>query len=1066
VWATLFAAANAVNGPITIFFDGSLNGGVCTITGTNNFSNPDVVWIGGDLDAPISTTVSFANGATFSTINAPTYRFLNLQSLSSSPVMSFTSGGFHGGLFYQTSLVDYASPFFSLTGVGTRWGADFDEASAIGDGTNPVFIIGAGATVDVVALSQATADSNLFTGSGVGTVFVSDVSAFIGSNPNITFQTLAALLAYNDGIVPVPSIGSNVQVALDYFKLHSGGATGPTGPTGPGGGATGPTGVTGVTGAGTTGVTGVTGPTGISGPTGVSGASGSTGPVGATGNTGVTGTTGPSGASGPSGVTGATGALGTAPSNAAFTQQQVTLSDFTVSTGTTIAAALVTPQTSGIFQIDGTLKLNAATAADAISLIASLVTGTSLVLSGGSATNIGTAGGAALKYAAGSPLSVTGVGLGFTILSTAVEVSPTGNFMTFSLVATCGAQALGTPVAFQLVLSDTLGGNAITAGRLSIIIKEVVGAVQGPAGATGVSGAGTTGAMGPTGVSGTTGASGAPGGPTGISGVTGTTGATGPSGATGVTGPVGATGLSGITGTTGTTGVTGVSGSGAQGVTGVTGASGTPGISGVTGATGASGTAGVGGPPFTAGAGAAAVTFNVQPSNISAVSANFRMQVTQGSAFIAANDGSANLVVTENDAQMTAISGPDISGIDVNNARVNITNTDGTNSVAVTAGPGTFNAVVAGGTSLSMDTSTAAMHDATNVATVGVGAGVAAIEAQSGAIHNLVAATTAGVLTNATDGTNTGTVNVTPTLITTEVAAGAANTQINQGTGNVGLSATSGGAPTTFAVAPAGISALAQSGPAATTMNLSSGTSGLRVTSTNPGGTAINELDVTPAQVELASTDASANEKMILSVTAPAGFLANADASGNLKSGLVLANFAAPSLVYGFSNLPTGQAIRVLNPVVGGSINTQLAKKVPYSQFGRISVVNTGITLAIPLPSLAGMYVDIWSTMKVATANSGETQGDTWIERGSAVASANSTGVVTICRSYNVAGLMQTPTTPVIVPDTSFTPGTNIRGTVNIGVMANTLFITLTCGITVGAIGTIDMTIFAEASYN
>ena len=44
VWATLFAAANAVNGPVSIYFDGNDNSGECDIpSGTWAFTNGKVV---------------------------------------------------------------------------------------------------------------------------------------------------------------------------------------------------------------------------------------------------------------------------------------------------------------------------------------------------------------------------------------------------------------------------------------------------------------------------------------------------------------------------------------------------------------------------------------------------------------------------------------------------------------------------------------------------------------------------------------------------------------------------------------------------------------------------------------------------------------------------------------------------------------------------------------------------------------------------------------------------------------------------------------------------------------
>ena len=140
----------------------------------------------------------------------------------------------------------------------------------------------------------------------------------------------ATYLSYNDTLENPSTSSTNIQGALDYFKLHPSigptgptgatgatgtgttGATGPTGPTGTGAtGATGATGtgVTGATGATGTGVTGATGATGPTGPTGATG-SGSTGPTGPTGSgsTGPTGPTGPTGSGG--GATGATGATG------------------------------------------------------------------------------------------------------------------------------------------------------------------------------------------------------------------------------------------------------------------------------------------------------------------------------------------------------------------------------------------------------------------------------------------------------------------------------------------------------------------------------------------------------------------------------------------------------------------------------------------------------------------------------------------------------------------------------------------------------------------------------------
>ena len=178
----------------------------------------------------------------------------------------------------------------------------------------------------------------------------------------------AAYLPYNDAL-ETPTTGStNIQGALDYFKLHP--SVGPTGPTGAtGSGATGATGNTGL--QGPTGNTGLQGPTGPTGNTGLQGPTGPTGTTGNTGGTGPTGTTGNTGVTGPTGPTGS-GGTGSGGWTTAFDI------DFTTQTGQTFTS-------DGNYTIAGVLftKINSANE----STHAALVNGTGITFVPASASS-------------------------------------------------------------------------------------------------------------------------------------------------------------------------------------------------------------------------------------------------------------------------------------------------------------------------------------------------------------------------------------------------------------------------------------------------------------------------------------------------------------------------------------------------------------------------------------------------------------------------------------------------------------------------------------------------------
>jgi hypothetical protein len=306
----------------------------------------------------------------------------------------------------------------------------------------------------------------------------------------------------------------------------------------------------------------------------------------------------------------------------------------------TVAAALLTPGASGVLQISVTLPFQA-DSPDELTIVANLITGASLGLSGGSSASTGGVG--QMNYATtGSPVVLTGGSGGAQIAGAVEEIVVGGLTQSPTFVGNIEA-AVGVQVAVQVLMSSRVG-NDLTGMQLTFGVTEITGAVKGPTGPagptgapgipggptgprgpTGPAGSGGAGATGPTGPAGSAGPTGPTGaassvaGPTGPTGPAGTAGPTGPSG--GPTGPVGPTGPSGgPTGPTGPTGAVGPTGVGAAGPTGPTGAAGTAGATGPTGPQGGVGPTGAGptGPTGPTGArGATGPTGNAGPTGAS-----------------------------------------------------------------------------------------------------------------------------------------------------------------------------------------------------------------------------------------------------------------------------------------------------------------------------------------------------------------------------------------------------------------------------------------------------------------
>jgi hypothetical protein len=353
-WADLVTAANLLNGPITIFFDGTFSSGLFTIpAGTWAFTNADVTWMGAydPQNSNEFSTITFTDGAHVSGVSR--FQDLLLEANVTSPVITYNSGS-SVGRFLKLQDVEIlstgAAAFIDVTSSTPLVIGSFD--ATFGDNTHACINADAGSSVIIQAHALTQFDNNCFSGAGsfnvslFGSANILPSSTF-GTAPVVALGSVAANVSYNPSLVSPVIPATQVQSAIDYLKAHGTGVTGPTGPTGaPGipGGPTGPTGRTGPTGpAGPTGPTGPTGaastvpgptgptgsgptgptgplgptgpsggPTGPTGPQGITGPIGPTGPLGPTGPTGALGPTGPQGGQGPTGPAGATGATGAA----------------------------------------------------------------------------------------------------------------------------------------------------------------------------------------------------------------------------------------------------------------------------------------------------------------------------------------------------------------------------------------------------------------------------------------------------------------------------------------------------------------------------------------------------------------------------------------------------------------------------------------------------------------------------------------------------------------------------------------------------------------------------------
>jgi hypothetical protein len=218
-WSSLFTAAGNVVGPLTVYFDGSLNGSAATIpSGAWNFTNSYVRFQGPTSPFSAITTVTAATGATISGVNE--YTNLFVVNASTSPVTTF-SGSAIAVVRFFSSTVDASSsaPFFSVSGTGIFVLQAFYSGNIGFNQPNPVITCGSTANCSVELFQLSALASTALTGSGHYTIQIDDTAVTNQVvSPAPQFATKALNLGYNDALVS-PALGVvQTQAAIDALK--------------------------------------------------------------------------------------------------------------------------------------------------------------------------------------------------------------------------------------------------------------------------------------------------------------------------------------------------------------------------------------------------------------------------------------------------------------------------------------------------------------------------------------------------------------------------------------------------------------------------------------------------------------------------------------------------------------------------------------------------------------------------------------------------------------------------------------------------------------------------------
>jgi collagen type VII alpha len=568
-WASLYTAAGLINGPVSIYFDGSHNGHACTIpAGAYAFTNSYVGFFANDDDTTLfPTTITVATGATITGVFE--YNGVNVVFAGAAPVSSYAIS--------QRILINRAaiqstgsSPYFQSTANelllvlldgGLLGNGTHAVATQTGSGVIRVFstitsIVRAAALGGSTAanLQVVNTDINVLCQQQDGTItqqykqWLPTELVFQpgGSVLNATTFTNWAQLVNAASTVPGP-------ITVFFDGSHSAGA------------ATIPSGTWAFTNQYVE----------------FSGASN----AGVAPGAAVT-------------VTCANGAVlsgvnkisrmafASVSSSPVFTNPAVSLELSGVQMTASAAAPLISITGTNTFDLNANSFSQVGDGSNVV--LASTSSVVSLVLLSSSSLNVGSTSGANITAVIETPDASNLSGSTTQLNPVAANVSYNPSLVSPVIPATQMQSAIDYLKAH---------GTGVTGPTGPTGAPGIPGGPTGPTGRTGPTGpAGATGPTGPTGaastVPGPTGPTGSgPTGPTGPLGPTGPSGGpTGPTGPQGVTGPIGPTGPLGPTGPTGALGPTGPQGG--QGPTGSAGATGATGTAGVTGAAGATGPTG------------------------------------------------------------------------------------------------------------------------------------------------------------------------------------------------------------------------------------------------------------------------------------------------------------------------------------------------------------------------------------------------------------------------------------------------------------------------------------------
>lgn len=218
-WSSLFTAAASVVGPLTVYFDGSFNGGAATIpSGTWNFANSYVKFQGPISPFSSLVTVTTANGCSISGVSE--YANLEISNSSSSAVTTLATSAITLVRAFSASFDASASaPFFSVTGSGTLVLQVFYSGNVGVILPNPVIscVLPASCVIELFQLSDL--GSTAITGNGHYSIQIDDTAVTNGlTAPVAQFQTKAINLGYNDSLAS-PTLGATqVQAAIDALK--------------------------------------------------------------------------------------------------------------------------------------------------------------------------------------------------------------------------------------------------------------------------------------------------------------------------------------------------------------------------------------------------------------------------------------------------------------------------------------------------------------------------------------------------------------------------------------------------------------------------------------------------------------------------------------------------------------------------------------------------------------------------------------------------------------------------------------------------------------------------------